>query len=236
MTHFDEPSGIAFASVNKAYVALSSTNEIAVVRVDGNRFAVDPVRIQINAQEPRAIAVQGGRLFVAAFESGNQTEFSNCVTRADSEGCTIGLIDPPRAPGSPLPEVNILRRPGAPDRDVFVFDTEDEAPVDVLSHVGTLLYGLAVDHHGRVYVSHTEARNHVNGIEGGTLADLENRIVRLQGRGTHDQLAQVRIDQETLSQSTAWTHTKARKKLSEILLHFSAAPAILVRVKDGSGR
>src|SRR5690606_24383141 len=32
-TRFDEPAGIAFASNDKAYVALSSTNEIAVVDV-----------------------------------------------------------------------------------------------------------------------------------------------------------------------------------------------------------
>ena len=45
-----------------------------------------------------------------------------------------------------------------------------------MSGVGTLLYGLAVDSTGRVLVAQTEARNTVNGADGGALGDLANRI------------------------------------------------------------
>jgi YVTN family beta-propeller protein len=74
-TIFDEPVGIAFASNTKAYVALSSRNSIAVVDVATRSVSKF---VPITAQEPRAIAVRNGRLYVAAFESSNQTERSAC--------------------------------------------------------------------------------------------------------------------------------------------------------------
>ena len=64
-TRFDEPVGIAFASNEKAYVALSSNNEIAVIDVKTRRVAK---RIKITAQEPRAIKVKNDKLYVIPFE------------------------------------------------------------------------------------------------------------------------------------------------------------------------
>jgi YVTN family beta-propeller protein len=175
-TRFDEPVGIAFASNDKAYVALSSRDEIAVLRRDAEgRWRVQPERIRIAAQDPRAIAVRGGRLYVLPFESSNQTELSNCVRGDDPPQCTFGVLDPPRAPGDPLPKIHIVRDPDVPDRDLFVYDTADDHLASVVSHVGTLLYGLAVSREGRVFVAHTEARNDANGLQGGKLADLDNR-------------------------------------------------------------
>ena len=75
VTQFDEPVGIAFASDAKAYVALSSRNDVAVV--DTATYGVTG-RIHITAQEPRALRVVGDRLYVAAFESNNQSELSIC--------------------------------------------------------------------------------------------------------------------------------------------------------------
>ena len=59
ITRFDEPVGIAFASNAKAYVALSSRNQVAIV--DAVNYAVTG-SLNIRAQEPRAIAVRNGRL------------------------------------------------------------------------------------------------------------------------------------------------------------------------------
>ena len=72
-TQFDEPVGIAFASDIKAFVALSSENKIAVV--DVKRREVKR-HLDINAQDPRAITVRGGKLYVAPFESNNKTQLS----------------------------------------------------------------------------------------------------------------------------------------------------------------
>jgi YVTN family beta-propeller protein len=175
-TLFDEPVGIAFASDVKAYVALSSRNEIAVLeRSPEGGWQVRPGHIAIGAQEPRALAVRDGRLYVLAFESSNQTEVSNCPRGNDPPQCTFGPLDPPRGFFDPAP-VHIVRDPDVPDRDLFVFDTADESPLAVVRHIGTLLYGLAPGPGGRVFVTLTEARNDVNGLQGGSLADLDNRI------------------------------------------------------------
>jgi YVTN family beta-propeller protein len=199
VTNFDEPVGVAFASNTKAYVALSSRNEIAVLRRVGAVWSVDAQRIQISAQDPRALTVRNGRLYVAAFESGNQSELSVCLqAQAGNVQCTLGAGAignagaGPNLPGLPK---NIVRDPDVPDRDLFVFDTTTDAPVgQPVRGVGTLLYGVAVDAVGNVYVSNTDARNaHLddsgnpdgNGLAapppaglGQGLADLENRIFR----------------------------------------------------------
>jgi len=194
VTRFDEPAGIAFADDTKAYVALSSRDEIAVVDVAGRSVA--PGRLPVTAQDPRALAVQGGRLYALAFESGNQSEISACGS-AGAPGnwqCTFALTSlltagtDPNLPGTPI---NVVRDPDVPDRDLFVFDTATDQLVESVPGVGTLLYGMAVSSAGTVHVTNTDARNaHVddqgspdgNGLaapapdgQGQGLADLENR-------------------------------------------------------------
>ena len=61
-TRFDEPVGIAFANNSKAYVSLSSENQIAVINVATRKVIK---RLTINAQDPRAIVVRDGHLYVA---------------------------------------------------------------------------------------------------------------------------------------------------------------------------
>ncbi|RIL06462.1 MAG: hypothetical protein DCC71_06550 [Proteobacteria bacterium] len=189
VTAFDEPVGIAFASSAKAYVALSSRNRIAIV--DAAAYAVAG-QLPIPAQDPRALAVRGGRLYVAAFESGNQSELSVCAFANGTPQCTFGFQQvlnvgtQPNLPGIPK---NVVVDPDVPDRDLFVFDTATDAPVGApVSGVGTLLYGVAVDGAGRVFVANTDARNHHldgNGLAaqppeglGLGLADLANRPFR----------------------------------------------------------
>ena len=179
-TLFDEPVGIAFASNAKAYVALSSRNEIAVIDVATR--AVQPAQtISIPSQEPRAIAVRDGLLFVTAFESFNQSELSICPNSAiNPPQCTMDQQDladfvttSPNVPGS---DTRIVIDPDVPDRDLYVFSTVDESEFDVVSGVGTLLYGVAVDSDGDVFITQTEARNEVNGEDGENLIELDNRI------------------------------------------------------------
>jgi YVTN family beta-propeller protein len=178
VTDFDEPVGIAFASNAKAYVALSSRNRIAVVDVATRTVTK---QIQVLAQEPRAITVRGNRLYVIPFESGNTTELSGCFTLSDP-GCTFSILDLASNSIDAILTRNmvadIVRRPGTPDRDLFVYDTADESTLFEVSGLGTLLYGLAVDSTGHVFVALTEARNDANGhagTAGADLVDMENR-------------------------------------------------------------
>jgi YVTN family beta-propeller protein len=184
VTQFDEPVGIAFASNSKAYVSLSSRNDIAVI--DATNYSVTG-RIHITAQDPRAIAVQGGLLFVAAFESGNQSELSLCPTGGSAPQCTLGaqelqdfVLESPNIPGS---DARIVIDPDVPDRDLFVIDTTTDQVVGVIEGVGTLLYGVTADSNGTVWISQVDARNEVNGgqnvgSEAGNqdLFALENRL------------------------------------------------------------
>jgi YVTN family beta-propeller protein len=85
--------GVAFREDGaRAYVALSSTNQIAVV--DTATYQVTSF-LNVRAQEPRALAVRGGLLYVAAFESSNKSEMSACggLTGNNIPGhqCSLGL-------------------------------------------------------------------------------------------------------------------------------------------------
>ncbi len=193
VTDFDEPVGVAFASSSKAYVALSSTNRIAIV--DATTYSVTG-HLAITAQDPRAIAVANGRLYVTAFESGNKTELSSCGLTGAAPDCTLLLPDlfnfatNPNVPGL---DKNIVIDSQVPDRDLFVFETTNDTEAkDPVSGIGTLLYGIVVDAADNVYITQTDALNDINGITSAgfrtdpfpspsgdgdvNLADLENRM------------------------------------------------------------
>lgn len=180
-TFFDEPVGIAFSDTeNKAYVAVSSRNLIIIV---------DPTTHEalgafgVRAQEPRAIAVRNGLLYVLAFESGNQTELSVCGnlngTGIVGDQCSMGLLDLvnfAQNPNLPAAVKNIVVDPDVPDRDLFVYRTSNDSEKDVVEGIGTLLYGIAVDSNGRAYISLTDALNAENGDHGAFLSGLRNRM------------------------------------------------------------
>lgn len=177
-TRFDEPIGIAFANNDKAYIALSSENQIAVVNV-----ATREVRkkLTITAQDPRAITVRGDRLYVVPFESNNQTQLSGGTGPIDGKLTTFDaqkhVIDNNNvlSIGAVL---DIVKHPKVPDRDLYVFDTKTDELTEVVSTLGTLLYGITVDSQGRVFIAQTDARNDANGLAGTQnhgLAELENR-------------------------------------------------------------
>ena len=177
-TFFDEPVGIAFASDEKAYVALSSENRVAIVDVAARRVTG---HIDIRAQDPRALAVRGERLYVIPFESNNRTQISGCRGEIDGELCTFDaqehVVDNNNVLSLGI-TVDVVKHPDVPDRDLFVFDTTTDGLVEVVDTVGTLLYGLAVGSGGEVFVAQADARNDANGragTEGEGLAELENR-------------------------------------------------------------
>ena len=177
-TRFDEPVGIAFASNAKAYVALSSENQVAVVDVSTRRVSN---KLTITAQDPRAITVRDGRLYVIPFESNNQTQISGCTGALDGDLCTFDATEHVINNNNVLSlfaVVDIVKHPQIPDRDLYVFDTTTDQLVEVVDTLGTLLYGLAVDSTGRVFVAQADARNDANGRAGTLshgLTEMENR-------------------------------------------------------------
>jgi len=177
-TRFDEPVGIAFASNEKAYIALSSENQIAVINVSTRQVVKT---LTITAQDPRAIKVRGDRLYVIPFESNNRTQISGCVGKIDGDLCTFDAVEHVIDNNNVLSRfavVDIVKNPRVPDRDLYVFDTGTDQLVEIVDTIGTLLYGLTIDSTGHVFVTQTDARNDVNG-RAGTLADglgeMENR-------------------------------------------------------------
>ncbi len=189
-TAFDEPVGVAFASDSKAYVSLSSENEIAVVNVGSRKVTR---RLSISAQDPRAIAVRGNRLYVLPFESNNQTQISGCVGPLDGDLCTFDAIQHVVSNNNVLStgiDVDIVKNPKVPDRDLYVFDTASDTLVDVVDTVGTLLYGLAVDSAGHVYVAQTDARNDVNGRAG----TLKHGLAEMGNRAFLNQITRIDCD------------------------------------------
>ena len=178
-TTFDEPLGIAFASNAKAYVALSSENQIAVIDVASREVTK---RLKIAAQDPRAIAVHGDRLYVLPFESNNKTQLSG-GSRDDIDGdqVTFDAWEHSIRVNNVLSighVTDIIKHSQVPDRDLFVFDTQTDELIDTVDTLGTLLYGITVDSQGHVFIAQTDARNAANGRSGTKkhgMKELENR-------------------------------------------------------------
>jgi len=178
-TSFDEPVGIAFAGNEKGYVALSSENQIAVVDVASREVTK---RLRIPAQDPRAIAVHGDRLFVIPFESNNRTQLSGgAKDDIDGDLVTFDAWEHSVRVNNVLSlghVTDIVKHPDVPDHDLFVFDTTTDKLVETVDTLGTLLYGLAVDSSGKVYIAQTDARNDANGRAGTKkhgMKEMENR-------------------------------------------------------------
>ncbi|MFN9719493.1 MAG: hypothetical protein ACK58L_12400 [Planctomycetota bacterium] len=191
-TRFDEPVGIAFANDEKAYVALSSENEIAIIQVSERKIQG---RLSIASQDPRSLVVRGNRLFVIPFESGNQTQLSGgSKDRIDGTLVTFDAWDHSVQNNNVLSighVLDIVKHPRVPDRDLYVFDTNTDKLMATVNTLGTLLYGLAVDSKGNAYIAQTDARNDVNGRAGTKkhgLAEMQNRaflnrITRVKAAG-----------------------------------------------------
>jgi YVTN family beta-propeller protein len=175
-TCFDEPSGIAFADNTKAYVALSSSNRIAVIDVNSRQVVK---HIPIPSQEPRSLRVRNGRLYVVPFESHNQTQLSGGKPEdIDGHQVTFDAEKLAAAFDSAGFTVDIIKHPATPDRDLYVLDTKTDQVIKTVNTLGTLQYGFDVDEKGTVLIAHTEARNHINGLAGTKkhgLKEMENR-------------------------------------------------------------
>ena len=178
-TNFDEPVGIAFASNEKAYVALSSENQIAVIDVK-KRLILK--RLYLRSQDPRAIIVRNDKLYVLPFESGNKTQLSGGDAREiDGDLITFDVIEHVQRNNNVLSigyREDVVRHPKIQDRDLYIFETNNDTEIGTVDTLGTLLFGIAVDSKNHVYIAQTDARNHINGRAGTkkhSLKELNNR-------------------------------------------------------------
>ncbi len=193
-TRFDEPVGIAFAGNQKAYVALSSENKIAVINVLTRKIEK---RLNITAQDPRAIVVRGNRLYVLPFESNNKTQLSGGY-KIDGDLVTFNAHEHSIANNNVLSLghiTDIVKHPRVPDRDLYVFDTRTDKLVETVDTLGTLLYGLAVDSRGRVFVAQADARNDINGRSG----TKKHSLKELGNRAFLNQVTTVKFDGDAAS-------------------------------------
>ena len=137
-TRFDEPVGIAFANNEKAYVALSSENKIAIIDVRSRKVRR---HLNITAQDPRAIVVRNGKLYVIPFESNNKTQLSGGY-KIDGKLVTFNAHEHSIANNNVLSlghKTDIVKHPRVPDRDLYVFNTKTDRLVKTDSSLGTLL-------------------------------------------------------------------------------------------------
>lgn len=188
-TDFDEPVGIAFSSNEKAYVALGPSNSIAIVDVETRQVTG---HLAIAAQDPRALITRGVYLYVIAFESGNTSQISGCNPQSiDGDICTYDAVQHTHTTNNVLSmdiDVDIVKNPKVPDRDLFVFNTRTDRLIDTIEGVGTLLYGLDVSTTGTIYVAQADARNDSNGragTQGHGLEEMENRAFLNQITGVN---------------------------------------------------
>ncbi len=144
--------------------------------------------VTLFSDTPRALAVSpdGGKVYAAAFHSGNRTTTVHEFFIPDGGVAAGGLPGPDtNVDGAPRPEVGLIVRFNGshwvdelnrvwddkvrfslPDKDVFVIDANANPPAQAggaagyYQGVGTILYNMAVNPvSGKVYVSNTEAGN-----------------------------------------------------------------------------
>ncbi len=129
----DEPCDVVFAGVpERAWVSCSQTNSVLAFRLDD--LSAPPLRVAIEGEEPRALAVSADRttVYAAIFESGNRTTILGggmAVTNvfppnvvSDRDGPYGGVNPPPNAADGfepplaldlpPPPAVSLIVRQG----------------------------------------------------------------------------------------------------------------------------
>lgn len=153
----------------------------------GTAFGGTPVRVlTFFSDTPRALAAtpDGSTVYVAAFQSGNQTTAINETVVPNGFG--PGKAPGPRTnfQGVNAPEVGLIVKFNGsnwldannrnwnssvkfnlPDHDVFSIDADtlSSGSIATYDHVGTILFNMVVNPAtGKVYVTNTELPNHIN--------------------------------------------------------------------------
>ena len=90
----DEPSDVIFAG-GKAFVSVSGLNQVNVY--DPTNLATAPTVVPIQGKDPRALAADGTRVYVAIFESGNRSMVLPASIVSNASGPYGGQNPPPNS-------------------------------------------------------------------------------------------------------------------------------------------
>ena len=186
--------------------------------------------VNLFSDVPRALAASadGSKVYAAALHSGNKTAVVALGMIPDTGEATGGIPLPNvNHAGAAEPDMSLIVkfdgqhwvdeigrhwddkiRFNLPDKDVFVIDANAGTPAllpggaGFFASVGTTLFNMIVNpQNGKIYVTNTEARNHVR-FEGlGNFAEttvrghiVDNRITVLDGAGVHPRDLNKHID------------------------------------------
>jgi DNA-binding beta-propeller fold protein YncE len=188
--------------------------------------------VNLFSDTPRALAVDadGSRVYAAAFNSGNRTAIIPPLNVVDTGEADGGIPGPNvNHAGIPEPDMGLIVKFDGehwidelgrhwdhmiefdlPDKDVFVIDAEAPTPGllpgngGFFAGVGTTLFNMIVNPaNGKIYVTNTDARNHVRFAGAGIFADttvrghlVDNRITVLDQDGVHPRDLNKHIDRE----------------------------------------
>jgi DNA-binding beta-propeller fold protein YncE len=192
----DHPEDIVFAG-DRAFVSVGGRNELLVY----NAFSFQLVRrIPLNGVHPSALAVSKDHkeVYVVFTFSGNRTT----------------VLPPDKAPLQTFPDRNelpphktaMIVNADDPewretlgyslvDHDVARIDAESLEVKEYYSHIGTILFGIAVHPlNGDLYVSNTEARNQVRfqSVLRGHVVD--HRVTRIIPESGHSEVFDLNAD------------------------------------------
>ena len=163
--------------------------------------------INLFTDAPRGLAVSpdGNTVYAAGFMTGNETTIIDEASVADAGGAPApntngeGISAPETGLIVKFDGTNWVDEVGTlwdsqvkfslPDTDVFQIDASLPVPAEVanFSGVGTTLFGMTTSPDGKLFVSNTEARNHVRFEGPGTIATTvrgniaKNRVTIIDG-------------------------------------------------------
>jgi YVTN family beta-propeller protein len=104
LTVGDEPADVVFAGApQRAFVSISEENSVEVY--DPANLATAPTTVAIQGKNPRALATDGTRVYVAIFESGNRSMILPASYVSNASGPYGGVNPPPNSGASFNPPI-----------------------------------------------------------------------------------------------------------------------------------
>lgn len=186
----DEPTDVVFAgSPQRAFVSVAQENKVVVY--DPADLHATPITVALRGEDPRSLATDGNRVFVAIFQSGNASTMVPVPSVSNPSGPAGGVNPPPNTlagfspalaaglPPAPPSVMIVQRNPlgrwldsagrdwssfvtwNVLDHDVAVLPVSSPSSVSYVSGLMTMDMALTTIPGGRVAVVGTEATNNI---------------------------------------------------------------------------